>query len=307
MRRAGGPVFTRRDQTSRTTTQESIVHIVTKVLVVFAAILAVLLSALTMAYAVNSDRIVASLTSERDQRSVIQAQLDQAKAQAREHETHLTRQLDEIRREAADRNARIRELEAERTRLITSVQQAENRGEAIRGEIGQLNASVATLARLTENYRDEVTLLRDNELGYRRREIELVDRLNDLESQREVLEQSTRALQEQLAEARRAIEQGVPGADARQTAAFAPSIPISGRVTNVIKDTATGKPLAMINVGANNNVRNNMQLVITRNGQFVGNLIITRTDLQWSLGEIDYLGRQIEVQAGDVVQTLASR
>jgi hypothetical protein len=285
------------------------VHIVTKVLVVFAAILAVLLSALTMAYAVNSDRIVASINAERDQRTAVVTQMGEASARAAEEKAHLSRQLDEARREAANRQARIRELEAERSGLQTQVQQAEARADAIRGEIGQLNSSVGTLTRLTENYRDEVTQLRDNELGYRRREIELVDRINDLESQREVLEQSTRALQEQLAEARRAIEQGSVPTTGTRAAAYTPSIEIKGRVTNVIKDPATGKPMAMINVGANNNVRENMQLVITRNNgsQFVGNLIITRTDLQWSLGEIDYLGRKIEVQAGDTVQTLAGR
>jgi hypothetical protein len=283
------------------------VHIVTKVLVVFAAVLAVLLSALTMAYAVNSDRIVASINSERNKRDVIETQLQLTKAQVRDEQLALSRQLEEVRREAAARDGRIRELESERARLLTNVEKEANRAEAIRGEIGQLNASVGTLTRLTENYRDEVTQLRENELGYRRREIELVDRINDLESQREVLEQSTRALQEQLAEARRAIEQGVPTAEGARTPGFTPSIAINGRVTNVIRDTATGKPMAMINVGANNQVRENMQLVITRNGQFVGNLIITRTDLQWSLGEIDYLGRNIDVQAGDIVQTLASR
>jgi uncharacterized protein YlxW (UPF0749 family) len=284
------------------------VHIVTKVLVVFAAVLAVLLSALTMAYAVNSDRIVASLTSEREQRQAVQTQLTQSSAQAAEERTNLTRERDELRREMANRESRIRELESERMTLLTRVERADARADGIRGEIGQLNASVGTLTRLTENYRDEVTQLRDNELGYRRREIELVDRINDLQSQREVLEQSTRALQEQLAEARRTIEnQGVTATGAGRTAAFTPSIPINGRVTNVIKDPATGKPMAMINVGANNSVRENMQLVITRNGQFVGNLIITRTDLQWSMGEIDYLGRRVEVQAGDIVQTLASR
>lgn len=283
-------------------------HIVTKVLVVFSAILAVLLSALTMAYSVNADRIAADHRSQVDQRRAMEVQLQATSAQAKEEQLHLSRQLDESRREAASRDSRIRDLESERARLMTAVQNAESRAEAIRGEIGQLNASVGTLTRLTENYRDEVTQLRDNELGYRRREIELVDRINDLESQREVLEQSTRALQEQLAEARRAIEmQGAPSAGVGRTAAFTPTIPINGRVTNVIKDPATGKPMAMINVGANNSVRDNMQLVITRNGQFIGNLIITRTDLQWSLGEIDYLGRRVEVQAGDIVQTLASR
>lgn len=283
-------------------------HIVTKVLVVFAAVLAVLLSALTMAYSVNADRIVSEYSSQRDQRSAVEAQLRQVSGQAQAEKAHLSRQLDELRRETANRDSRIRELEGERGRLTAQVAKAENSAEAIRGEIGQLNASVGTLTRLTENYRDEVTSLRDNELGYRRREIDLVDRINDLESQREVLEQSTRALQEQLAEARRSIEmQGTPRTGAGVTVGYAPSVPINGRVTNVIKDPATGRPMAMINVGANSSVRENMQLVITRNGQFVGNLIITQTDLQWALGEIDYLGRKVEVQAGDTVQTLASR
>ncbi|QYU67795.1 hypothetical protein J4558_23400 [Leptolyngbya sp. 15MV] len=158
-----------------------------------------------------------------------------------------------------------------------------------------------------------MTTLREQELAFRKREIELNDRLNDLESQRGVLEGSVRALQEQLAEARRQIEQGGVAAGQAVLGAmgsaepFVPSVTIRGRVTRVTTDMATGRPMATINVGSTNQVRENMKLAITRGDRFVANLVVRRVDLQWALGEVQYLQAGSQVQEGDVAQTLATR
>ena len=35
--------------------------------------------------------------------------------------------------------------------------------------------------------------------------------------------------------------------------------------------------------------------------------VVTQVDLQWSRGRIDYLGKKVQVQPGDTVQSLVSR
>jgi hypothetical protein len=285
-----------------------LVHTVTKVLVVFAAVLAVLLAALAMAYSVNVDRVAGDYRAETDRRAQADVAAQTAIAQAREFDLQRQQLVSQLRNQETATATKISQLEAERAQLIAAVRAAEAARDAIAGQTAQALASNNTLTQINKTYAEEVARLRDSELARSRREIELVDRINDLESQREVLDSSVRALREQLAEAHRTIQ--ASGASIRTTGAnqpYAPSINLRGRVVRVSPDPATGRPMATINIGANDQVRENMELVITRNGQFLGNFIVTKTDLQWSMGNIDTLNRQVQIQEGDIVSTLSAR
>jgi hypothetical protein len=285
------------------------VHTVTKVLVVFAAILCVLLAALTMAYSVNAERITADyraqVTAKQAAEQSTAADLIRAKAEQdaiKEASAGLQNQLTEAKN-------RIDALENDLTQKRLEINQAKLAGDASTAQINQLATTNNTQARLIDSYRGEVTKLRDNELNYRKREIELVDRLNDLESQREVQDGNIRALQEQLAELRRTVDSGGVGGPAGTTPAgpYKPSIAISGKVLQVGTNKATGQPIATINVGANNQVKENMELAISRNGQFLANFVVTKADLQWAVGEINTLGKKVDIREGDSVGTLVSR
>jgi hypothetical protein len=109
------------------------------------------------------------------------------------------------RRRSSDQ---IASLQTERTKLLQDVATATNARDAIVNQIDQLAATNKTQALLIDSYRNEVTKLRENELTYRKREIELVDRVNDLESQTEVQGGNIRALQEQLVECKRLVDAG---------------------------------------------------------------------------------------------------
>jgi hypothetical protein len=282
------------------------VHTVTKVLVVFAAILCVLLAALTMAYSVNAERITGDFRSEVDKRLVADSTAQTKVAQAAEELGRLREALQAERNKNLAMETKIRDLEGERTQLIADVQAARTSRDAIQNQTEMVMASNNTLTQINKSYAEEVGRLRDSELQRSRREIELVDRINDLESQREVLDSSVRALREQLAEAQRTIQQGGT-ARGIADAPFKPSFAIQGRVVATGKDPATGRPMATINVGANDQVRENMELVISRDGKFLANLIVTRTDLQWSMGRIDMLNQNVQIREGDIVSTLAAR
>ena len=224
-------------------------HTVTKVLVVFAAVLCVLLSALTMAYSVNADRIVA------DYKNQVQARLgaeENAKADITAARLEVAEKLkdhDALARQNTDQATTIHALESDRAQLITKLAAAESGRDSTSAQISQLAATGKTQALLIDSYRSEVTKLRESELKFQHDKIELVDRINDLESQREVQDQNIRALQEKMAEMKRTIDsQGTAvtmTSGGTPSGPYKPSIPISGKIVATQK-SGNGKTFATI-------------------------------------------------------------
>ncbi len=279
-------------------------HVVTKILVVAAAILCIALAALSMAYAVNSDRIV----SEHQRQSDLRIAADTARTldatAALEERTRLTQLRDQLSNELAKAMESVRSLQGERTELRSGVVKAEAERDAIGQKISQIAATAETQARLVEALIGEVSKLRDNELSYRRESIQLTDRINDLESQREVLEQSVRALQENLTELRLA-SQGIAAGGVISTSSTPrpPIVNVRGRIIQTMPDPATGGILAQIDLGTNDQIHENTLLYLVREPkQYLGQLIILKADLKTAIGRIDFQGRSnIRVQPNDLV------
>ncbi len=279
-------------------------HVLTKIFVVIAAVLSIALSALVIAYAVNTDRVATDYTA-------VQAKLTAAEAQARaqiaaasEEQARLSRTVDQLNTELATRTAEIQRLQSEKATLVADRDRAEAARQGVESKIAELGETAKTQAELIRSYRDEVTTLRGNELQYRTRALEMDDRLSDLESQREVLEQNYRALQEELAELRRdrdAALAGTTGAGSNQPFVYSGPL-INGRVENVSVDPASKRTLAQINVGTNDRVQENMTFYIVRNNEFLGNLVVTTTDLRTAVGVVNTLNMQgVEIKPGDLV------
>lgn len=284
------------------------VHILTKVFVLFAAVLSLLLAALTIPFAYNANAINEAFLDERDAKD---AALGQLQAQSTAFDAELSRvqgEIATIQNDLAQREAEINDLRSENTRLLTDKRNAENARDAIAGQVDQFGETIKTQTELVANYRAEITALRDAELRFRREKLQLEDRVNDLESNNEVLTQTQRALQEQLAEAREAMDSGFSsrsGSGATSGEPFVYSGPaIVGRVREVERDDATGELLARVDLGQNDQVRENMKLFITRGDeQFLANLVVVETDLEWSVGRIDTLGTNNNIRPGDIVRS----
>jgi hypothetical protein len=285
------------------------VHILTKVLVVFAAVLSIFLTALTISYSANADRITQSISGEIANRTAAQASLAAQSADFGSEKVRLQQEKQELQNKIAQANATTSQLQSENSRLVSEKAKAENDRDANTGKVAEHIELARTQQALISSYREEVTQLRKNELDYRSQALALEARLSDLESQREVLEGSVRALQEQLTEAKLAIEGGArPGSTGRAGEPFAFIGPlIQSKVESVSKDPSSNTLLAKINVGSNDQIRENMKMFIVRDGTFIGNLVIVKTDLRWSVGRIDTLnikdaaGKPVQVREGDVV------
>ena len=283
-------------------------HTSTKFLIVLCSLLAVLLAAMTITYAANADRIVDSVRSERLARAAAESEARASVCAATQENATLQETNRSLRALQTQLEAKITSLESERATLRSDKEQAQSAAQTIRNRIDQLAATAETQAKVIQGYRDQVLALQAEQLAGSRREIELVDRLNDLESQREVLDSTARTLREQLAEAQQALQAAAGGAGmvaAKDVAAGEPFEPkgldVRCRVLDVFMSPA-GQEMALIDAGSNSGLRENMKLTIARDGgTFVANVIITKVDPRQAVGRIDKLGRSVTVQKGDTV------
>jgi hypothetical protein len=293
----GGGVVPHHEAGTDQTDEELIVHIVTKFLVVLSAVLAILLAALSVAYTANADRVrdeFKNLESQRDSLRETQSLLSTSNQQARNQQNQVIAELeDQVEDSNRERLAVLdmnNQLDAERRTLQVNFQ-------GMQSKIDQLTAAVDTQANLLASYRDEVRLLRDNELRYAQREIDLMDRINDIGGQLEVAQETNRSLQEQLIalQTQSGLGTAIAGNDA--------DAGVRARVTRVSRERGGDKLLASIDAGSNDSLRQNQELTIVRNNSFVAKLILENVALNESVGRIDTLGRNVEVRPGDMVVT----
>jgi len=284
------------------------VHILTKVLVFVAAILAVFLSALTISYASNAHKITQSLSDAQLDAMAARASLNEQTARQATWASQKEEEVSRFAKAAADLQVELSQLRSENANLKAGKAQAEAARESIAGKIAELSELAKGQQTLLSTFSGQLASARKSELDLRSQALGLESKLSDIQSQNEVLDSTVRALREQLAEAKRIQDSGGAARTARTAGTTGAAEPfvytgelIQGRVEQITADPSTGKTLAKINVGTNSNIRENMKLFVIRDGSFVANLIIEKTDLQWAIGRIDTLGRQVTVGQGDLV------
>ena len=272
-------------------------HVLTKLFVVIAALLSVGLAALTMAYATSADRIVAEYRSEQARRIGAEAALTAAEAQHAEFRELATAQISALQTEITAHMSKNSDLTNEVVVLRKEKREAQDRTATIESRIAALGEAAKTQAALIDSYRGEVTTLRDNELRYRNEALDYEDRINDLVSANEVLEQQFRALQEQLQE----LKERYAGAES-VTPGEGDRVGARGAVQEVMDDVS-GSTMARVDMGTNDGVTEGKQLYIVRGNEFVGHLKVVRADRRWSIGTFDSLGKSTKIRKGDGVLT----
>lgn len=281
-------------------------HILTKVFVLFAAVLSILLAALSIAYTVNADRVAADYRNALSAADLARNERDAIKGTQTQLIAAKEEELTSARDEMATREADIRRLEAANSELRISLRSAESARESITTKIAELGVAVETQAKIIDEYKNELSRLRVAELDYRDERIDLEKQLSDLESQVIVYEQVKRALEEQLNEVRTAMQEaagggGVANAAARNTPTEIPGSQIRGAVDQVTTDPATGQLLVKINLGTNDRVRQNSKLFVHRGNTYLGELVVFQVDLNHAIGRMGYTVPGQAIQANDSV------
>lgn len=272
-------------------------HILTKFLVIFAALLGILLSGLSVAYTSNAERLREEIAKAQSLSKALEAQqaAEQA-ASARERE-QLDAQIGELQSRITQLNQQMTQYQGENAELTTRVRQATLTNTTFQSRIDQFQALIETFAKLDEARSQELSELRDKELRAAHREIELGDRINDLAGQLDVSRENNRTLQEQLQVALDDVEmlKGGGSTDIAEGRRRMPPPTYRGRITGLMEDV-DGTVLASVSGGSSDNLRENMEFNVVRPRQgFVAKLVLVRVDLNESVGRIDYLGREGEM------------
>jgi len=276
------------------------VHIITKIFVVFAAILSILLAALSVAYSTNADRIVAGYKEAESRAAAAHATASEANSKAGASVTDMQAKIDELEAQLRERDDDLTDFERDNQRLLAETKQAEAASVSVMSKIDQLGATVSTQASIVKSLQDEVKERRAEGLRFIQREIELTDRISDLSGQLEVAIETNRALQEQMQELRDtygggSVAGGTRGSQNDSSAA------VRARITEIRRDPGSGNLLAAIDAGSNDRIREGMELTISRRGSFVGKLVVNSVSLNTAVGSVDTLNREVNVEPGDLV------
>lgn len=288
--------------------EEPTVHVVTKILLVFCAVLSLLLAALTMSYAANASAIRDGYKSMELEKIAAEAARNDLQSQWDQNQAETTAKVQAAAADALRFQNEARAIEAQRTELRTQLEQAKAAATAVANQIVELGGTVSTQADVIKVYREEVTKLRDDMVKLARREAELLDKINDLEGQREVLDQNTRALQEQLKEAQLALQTAQnpsQGAGTGDQPFEHVGTPIYAHVVKIDQSPDGVSQLVTISEGSNRGIQKNMLMNVKRGDKFLGKLVILSVDPNSSVGRLDTLGKDVTVQVSDeVVSTL---
>lgn len=285
-------------------------HIVTKVLVIVAAVLSVLLAGLSIAYTSNADRLVRDIRGERDRAAKAEAQVAEVNAQADSERNSLQQKITALEGAIAALTTEAAKLQSEKAGLLAEANELRQAAATHSAQIDQFTAVVNTYAELNKAQSQELGKLRDRELQSARREIELSDRINDLSSQLEVCTETGRSMQEQLVQMRDELARGQGAGGAGGASASAADAigylkaprDFRGRITSIRK-AADGSTLVSIDAGINDQLRERMKLSIVRDN-FLGTVILTKVDQNESVGRVDFLNPKVqsEIRVGDIVQ-----
>lgn len=279
-------------------------HILTKVFVLFAAVLSIMMAALAISFSVNADRILADYDNALAKAQSAEISLQAQTGSWTQAKSTLNEEIARMQDELASRAADTRRLEAANSELRIGLRQAESERVSITSKIAQLGVTTETQANIIAEYKDELSRLRLAELNYRDEKIDLEKQLGDLESQVIVFTQNNRMLNEQLTEMRRLVDN--PGASTivafDNTSNEIAGAPISGRIDEVRSDPNTGDRLVKINLGTNDRVSTNSRMYVLRNGStYLGELVVVKVDMNHAVARIAYTVPGQSIREGDQI------
>lgn len=283
-------------------------HILTKVFVLIASVLSIMMAALAISYSVNADRITAGYRDSVATATTATNDLAAVKAANGQEKAALQDDLSALQDELASRDADSRRLEASNSELRIALRQAEAARESISSKIAQLGVTTETQAKIIDEYKTELGRLREAELSWRNDKIDIEKSLSDLESQVIVYEQVNRSLRERIAELQTAFANAATGGSTDSSASSMPTEVagplIRGSIDEVMTDPASGDTLVKINLGTNDRIQENTRLYIHRgNSIYLGELVIFQVDLNHAVGTVTYVAQNQSIRSGDQVMS----
>jgi predicted nuclease with TOPRIM domain len=284
----------------------------TKILVVFVTVMSVLLVALVVPYVAQTEDYASQISN-------LKSQTAAAALSARVAEQEKSAALEGNSKESALLNQRVTALTKEMNQLRETAAQAN--GNVLAGErkLAQLEAELSRLSAAAVQDANLLTLTtgdlketRQTLVDSQTKLVQLGDRNNELESQRDSLnrqvrrigeqmvslEQDNIALRDSLARVPRQYRQDLATGTQVQPQ-FESSVAIAGTIT--IVDNSAGAQLVQVDVGTKDGVQENMKFLVHRDDQFVGTFVVDRVEAAIAAGRMVLSKGQ--VLAGDQIYT----
>ena len=283
------------------------VHILTKVFVLIASILSVVMAALAVSYGANANAIKSAHANAVSAKIAAESSFQMLNDTNARKEGQYRQNEDRLNLEKAELQKTITENEAQINALTIDLRQAKAARDSIEGKIAQLGVTTQTQVELISEYKDEVSRLRDGELTWRNEKLDLEASLSDAQSKLGVYEQVKRSLEEQIIAMQRAMD-GESVAEGPAVATEISGPQIRGTVQEVRPEPATGETIIRISLGSNDRVRNNSKLFLVRDGStFLGNVVIFETDLNTAFGRVTGMQPGMQVRVDDQVWSKLGR
>jgi len=279
-------------------------HILTKFLVILAAVLSVLLSGLAIAYTSNADRLVREVSEERAAAAAAKANAAEANAAAERIRASLEQKIAALESELTQFTDAFNEVDSENRRLLSENKRLELKESTYEARIDDFSAQIEAFRNIVAEAQQDVTRLQQEQLQAISKEIDLTDRINDLEGQLEVAQETNRALQEQLVSLQDQLAQARTGgpiteaAGQRDVVLRAPEA-LRARVTGVQQDV-NDSTMVSINAGSNDMLKERMKLNVVRGNEWLASIVLVRVDLNEAIGRVDITkGPDVTIQPGD--------
>lgn len=284
----------------------------TKAFALLVTVLSVLLVALVVPYVAKTEDFSTKIQS-------LEGQMHAAEARASSAQQEVSAAQERASEQSALLNQQVSNLTQELIRLQTETDDA--RGQALQGqrklaqldaELSRLSAAAVQDSQLLSATTVDLKETRHSLIDAQTKLVQLGDRNNELESQRDSLTRQVRRIGEQMV----ALEQDnvtLRGVLARvpeqyraelktgevQAVPFTPATPIAGLITDV--QLAAGTQIVQVDVGSKDGVEVNMKFLVHRENQYVGTYVVDRVESAASAGRI-VLSRG-EVKSGDSIYT----
>lgn len=273
-------------------------HILTKFLVILAAVLSILLSGLAIALTGNVDALKSEYRTMKASVAAAQASASDAHAQLQAKQQQHAELLSATRNEMSQIRQTRDQLEGQVKRLESETKRLELSEQSYASRIDQFTALIDAQIELGKRRQEELVMLREKSLEQQRREIELADRINDLEGELDVERTTKRSLQEQLADARRDASGG--GISSSGFTSLRAPQNFRARVTDVQRD-ADGQLLISIDAGSSDLLRERMKLSVVRGNSWVASVVLETVDVNESVGRVVLNPNQSAISEGDLV------
>ncbi|MEX2672575.1 MAG: hypothetical protein WD294_10740 [Phycisphaeraceae bacterium] len=266
--------------------------IFSKIFVVLVMVLSVVLVALIVPFAINTENYYDKWQSEEARRLIAENAQSNREAEfalsldrAEQEKDRLRQQVTSLETDLAAQNRRMNDQQ----RTIIDLQ---NKNSDVRSQLARLSSGVDQQAQVNAVLQEEVRERREGEIRLQTQAIEIGDALRERSTQVDTLARQIRLLKEHNTDLSRQNEDLMarvetssgPEVTEAMDGGFDPQTVIRGGVTHV--QQIGDQTFVALNVGSNDTVREGMRFTIHDGDTYLGDTVITQVDQNTAAGRV---------------------